>query len=232
MAEMKLTSNVDQVAAAFSKMAEKQVPFATSLALNRVAREAKNQVRLELSRVFDRPTEYILNSLRVVNSTKTNLIARLEHRLEPGKADSSTVLRAEIEGGPRRMTSTEKLFGYFIIPSAFAPVDRYGNVAPSTLKRIVNAVSKSYAPQATKRKKQMGTKSDFVLDPIGRPLGIYQRRYDGSLIPILHFTKKAPRYKKRYDLEAAVAKVRDEKFGQYFNEAMDQALATAKITIK
>ena len=59
-------------------MADKQVAFATSRALNAAAYAATKAVGKEMARVFDRPTSWVLKSVRYTKSDKRNLTATVD----------------------------------------------------------------------------------------------------------------------------------------------------------
>ena len=59
-----ITSNLPELQEAM-KQAAGQVPFAIKTALNKVAEKARGNVRADMTRVFDRPTPWVLNSLRI-----------------------------------------------------------------------------------------------------------------------------------------------------------------------
>ncbi|SER86124.1 hypothetical protein SAMN04244573_04468, partial [Azotobacter beijerinckii] len=49
---------------------ERQMPFATALALTRTAQLAKEAIEQDMRSVFDRPTRWTLNSLRLIPARK------------------------------------------------------------------------------------------------------------------------------------------------------------------
>lgn len=68
-------SNLSRVIKGLNDFHQKQLPFATSLALNRTAQAIRKDLRSEMERVFDRPTPFTLNSLQITSSSKTDLTA-------------------------------------------------------------------------------------------------------------------------------------------------------------
>jgi len=55
-----------------------QIPFATSLAINRTAQKVKVAQEKEIKDVFDRPTPFTQNSLFIKTSNKVNLTASVK----------------------------------------------------------------------------------------------------------------------------------------------------------
>jgi hypothetical protein len=203
---------IDIAAVKFEMMAEAQVPFATSLALNRTAELSLAALRTQLQVVFDRPTPYTLNSLFVQKSTKSKLTVIVGHRPK-----ASSPLLAEIEGGDRRLKSTEKPTESVLIPSRYAKLDGYGNLPSATVKLLRLAIEQGTSGSGTRT---------FVYLPKGNPRGlapgVYQRT-DRGLMPVVFLHDKAS-YTKRYDLEGIVHRVFDAEFGKQFTAAMDYAL--------
>lgn len=126
-----------------------QIPFATSLAINRTAGRVKDAEYKEMVDVFDRPTPYTLNSLYVLPSTKQDLraVVALKDQGAAGKGTAADkYLTPEIKGGGRVLKRFERAFraagvlpdGYYIVPGAGAPLDAYGNVPPSFIVKILS----------------------------------------------------------------------------------------------
>jgi hypothetical protein len=135
-----LTALVDQ--------AVRQVPFAQSTAINQTARDVQAALVEELPRVFDRPTPYIRNSIRITTwARKGTPIAVIEPKYPGGKGvDPQKVLEAEVFGGTRRYKRAEVALqrvgilpmGFYIVPGSSAPLDEYGNVKGSFIVQLLS----------------------------------------------------------------------------------------------
>jgi hypothetical protein len=127
-----------------------QVPFATSLALNAVAKDVKEAEREEMKRVFDNPVPFTLNSVRIKKySTKKDLSVRLEISDDGPKGNApADYLLPVIKGGNAYATRFQKSLrakgvlraGQFAIPtqSDFLKTNKYGNVRPSMYSDILS----------------------------------------------------------------------------------------------
>jgi len=158
---VKLSSNLPEVSA-WAVDVRKQQRFAMSRAINLVANAARDALRAEAQQVFDRPTPFIVNSLRVSKySTRQDLTAIVEPVYPGGKGvDPQDVLRAEIQGGPRKLKRSERALqragvlppGYYIAPGSGLPSDKldaYGNVKGGFMVQIL-AYFQAFAEQGYK----------------------------------------------------------------------------------
>lgn len=137
-----IRTNFDQVEAALN-IAQRQVPFALSRALNLTGRDVISAEREEMSSVFDRPTPFTLNSLRLRPATKQELVAVVEVR------DSNRpnhYILPQIHGGPRLQKRFEQLLvqrGVMkaderAVPALGAELDSYGNMSRGQIVRILS----------------------------------------------------------------------------------------------
>lgn len=218
MLGFKVKSNIGDVAKAFEKMAQGQVPFATSLAINRTAELAKSALRSHMTTVFDRPKLYVINSLFIKRSSKTKLTATIFH-----SDKVSPYLKAEIEGGNRNEKRFEIKVGRdILVPTNNVRRDSYGGV------------SKTFITKVLKEAKPLRAKTKYVIvKERGRGKlkpGVYERTNDGR-IRALFLIKDTARYDKRYDMIGVVQRIVQSHFGAQFNIAMDHALSTARIKL-
>lgn len=124
----------------------KQLRFAGARALNDVGFIARKTIVDEMGRVFDRPTPFVLRSVRLLRAQPDKLSVTLFPDSPGGKAvDPTDVLRAEVLGGPRKFKRSERAFqrigvlpqGKVMVPGGAAPRDAYGNVPGSFMVRLI-----------------------------------------------------------------------------------------------
>lgn len=128
-------------------LADKQIPYATMLALNNTAFAVRQTSQDRLKSVFDRPTPLIIGATRVEKATKDNLTAKV--LIDPKRR---AVLATHEEGGQRGLQGLEKAMrgagllpsGYRVVPAKGLELNAYGN-PPATL---VNAIKKWLASGA------------------------------------------------------------------------------------
>lgn len=231
-----------QVADALAKY-EKQVPFATALALTRTAQIAKTELEKEMRSVFDRPTRWTLNSLRLFPAKKTKLEARVWMKNEADKSVPATRwLNPEIEGGPRQDKRSESRLrrkgilpvGKYIVPGKGAKLDSYGNMTKGAITKALSGLSAfsdaGYSANATgsKRSRAKGNaKRYFVMKRGSMPIGIAERTSRNRMHILLAFTRK-PTYSKRLDFYGIGDKVVKQHLAAEFEKAMTKAMRTAR----
>lgn len=228
---------------ALTELASNQVPFATSLALNRTAQFVRKTMVDQMDAVFDAPTPFTRNALYIKASSKSNLIAYVQV-----KDKQRRYLLPEIEGGPRGQKGMESLLiqagimqaGWFAVPASGQKLNQYGNVPPGTVSKILSQLQASRdslqnEPAAKRTKRNKLPQGRYFAIKTGdtshlRP-GIYERQgltSHSQIKPIFIFTAKAPRYQKRWDFYGIAQKLAEERFPAEFKSAVDVAVATAR----
>tara|TARA_R100000781_G_scaffold68426_3_gene43083 strand:+ start:1146 stop:1811 length:666 start_codon:yes stop_codon:yes gene_type:complete len=221
---MGLVLTVDQDLTGFDRFLKnnkKQLPFATSLALNDTGFDMRNAFNKGTLSVFNQPTRFTQKAFLTTKSKKTNLVVHVFAKNKDG-SDAARYLRFGVQGGARPPKGFEKYFsglkndgtlGSYFLPSK-AKTDGFGNVTRATLKRISNKVQNNKAFIGTPRNSS-------------RPAGIYER--DGNkLITQFVSVDQRPTYTGRFNLQTIGDKVINRRFNQHFNKAMTKAIATAK----
>ena len=115
---MSLESNIRAVERDLSDAARRQVPFATSLALNEMAEAVRDHETARLEKVLDRPTPFTRKPYAMRRSTKRRL-----------EAIQARYLEAQEEGGTR--TPKRRAL---VVPAAIRK-NKYGNIARGAVKR-------------------------------------------------------------------------------------------------
>lgn len=142
------TNGLLELKAKLAGMADKQVAFATSRALNVAAYAATQAVGKEMAKVFDRPTPWVLKSVRYTKADKRNLTATVDFDFWGNKQGVTVahVLRAEIHGGQRKNKRFELALqragvlpaGMAITPGPAAKKDQYGNMDPGQIQQVLS----------------------------------------------------------------------------------------------
>jgi hypothetical protein len=231
---------------------QKQVRFATRVALTRTAKAAAEAEVREMRDVFRSPTPYTLNSVYVMPATSTRLEAEVKLKDDATKAvPASKFLAAQVSGGQRGLKRFERALtaagvmpvGYRAVPGKGAKLDAYGNMSRGQIVQILaffrafpemgykaNMTDKGKARLARGSKRVQGFVY-FVGSPGDRlPLGVYQRVsfHGGTAIkPVLLFVRSAV-YQHVFDFQYVVEQTVKTEFAGEFAKAYIEAQETAR----
>jgi hypothetical protein len=228
---MPISLTIDQDlsrATAWTKAVQKQLPFATSVALNNVAFDARKAINAGTKGAFHVPVKFTQNAFLVQKSKKRSLAAFVYAQDKAGK-DRARYLRFGIAGGTRPQKGLDVYFekavpndgtipaGAYFMPTSLVKTNASGNVTQATLRRISKGISGN--PRG----------GFFIGTPRGggRPPGIYRRSRE-QLFPYFIATTDRPDYSGRFNIESIGAKVIERRFGIHFNAALGKAVSTAK----
>lgn len=248
MTTINVSVNVDEAVKRLG-FVRKQIPFITSLSLNRTGQKVKAKEEHEIRDVFDRPTPFIQNSIFLKPSNKTNLTATVGIKDFASKSVPATkILEAEIKGGSRRLKRYEIALrrvgalpnGYYTVPGAAAQIDQYGNIARKHITQILayfkafpEAGYKANSTERSRARLKRGTKKKLGVSYfVGRPgdgkspLGIWMRIHSsfGSAIkPVLIFIKSA-QYQSVFDFKFVAENTVKKEFSGEFERTYREVL--------
>jgi hypothetical protein len=194
----------------------RQGRFAAAVALTRtVVVNVKPGMRKEMSRAFDRPTNYTLNSTVTKRATKDNLEARLwlKDDIYGKGTPADRYLSPQIFGGERRQKGLEIALqaarmmppGYVAVPAVGALLDANGNVKRGQIVQILSQLRlqrgagyESRATGSTRSKRTIAKQgvTYFAVPVTSRGLkpGVYLRRKFGAgsaVKPVFVYARRA-----------------------------------------
>lgn len=214
----------------------KQTRFAASRAMNRIARPIISDQQKEMRSVFDRPTPFILNSLRVSKSPKRGdleLKIAVKDIFNRGAFDPLNDTISPHVDAKRRLQKRHEIAlrkagiiasNEFVVPSRTAPLNRFGNIAKSTMGKIVEDLTRG----APRRKRQ------YVFGQVGNVRGIFRigggfdRLQTNRWKLILVIVRGAPQYRKIYDFFKVGEDAFLKRFEPEFDKSLELALRTAR----
>jgi hypothetical protein len=241
-------SGLDQVRKAMEYL-PKKAKYAAVKSMNTSMEWAQTSVRKEMRNVFDRPTPWVLNSLRIKYAKPITLTAELAFKDINSVTSSSTMVLPHVDGGQRRFKAMEaRLMGIGLMPSGYnavpggaAKLDANGNMSRGQISQLLNVLGTytesgfNKANLNTRARLAKGNAKKNIygfaywVNPVGgkqskhlQP-GVYQRVVTGfgtSLKPILIFIKQA-RYKKRLDFYGITQREIDKRFAGEFDRAFE-----------
>lgn len=147
---MKITVNVkglEQVRKALANF-PKKANNATVAALNESLKLAHTAVRQEMRRVFDNPTPWVENSLRMRYATTREPVVRLAFKDRNSVESSRTMIEPHVEGGQRHFKAMEARLmgigllpaGYNVVPGAAARLNGFGNMSQGQISQLLNVL--------------------------------------------------------------------------------------------
>lgn len=181
-------SNAKQVGARLGRMAG-QTNAALARALNWTAQDLRAHLQSDMRQVFDRPTPFTLNGLRVWNATSAKPVATVGFREQK---TGGHYLQVQVDGGRRRLKGLEvrlrriglMLPDEFAMPAAGARMDAYGNMSRGQIVQILSQLGSakfsgdfSVASNSKRSRAKRSVDAYFVSRP-GREFG--RRRKDGG----------------------------------------------------
>lgn len=240
---MKATiDGLSEAIAAMENLAGDKPAAALADALNHTANQARIALRSEISSVFDRPTPFTLNAVRILHARPKTLDAAVFVKDEKDGASKGFApedwFRPQVEGGRRTAKRSEDMLrnagilpsGMFVVPGKGARLDRYGNLSRGHMNQILSGLMAAEdrsgaSANATRSKRSMrkGHALAFFImrDKSGTATGIGERR-GKSMAVVLAFVSQ-PQYTQRLDFYAVVDKVADD------NLEMNIDLAVTKL---
>lgn len=249
MTSINISADIKEAQRALDVVSKRQIPFATVLMLNELAKSTKKRTEIDIKRNLDRPTNYAQRMIGIKFANKRNLTSQVNVRGSVGSGETK-VLGHLFSGGRRKGKGFEGTLvskgimpnGMYAMPGEGAPLDSFGNIRRSFIKQLIDyltankVVKKSAQFENRQRKQVRGATSSqyFVVNQKkqgGLPLGIWQHISFGSgkaLRPIIIFVRKEPVYDRYFDLPKTAGGVIAKDAAYEFDRAMRNAIATAK----
>ena len=182
------------------KVDQKQVPYATSVAINNTMRAVAVRATSSMRHYVDRPTPFTMRAFLSARGRFKGRYARKRHlvaTLIPGKKQNE-YLKYTVEGGAQPFPKTHPT------PGRTYPLNQYGNLPR----------------KSTKQKKAF-----FIKNKKGKTQAY--RRVGKNIQHIATFHKKG-RYHKTFPLYSICKKTAHRRFGMEFRKAMARAIKTRR----
>jgi hypothetical protein len=232
MVELSIKHDVEKITRNL-KQFRRQVPFATSKALNITALKARDALEKETRQVFSKPTRFTQKPVWIEFAKKTRLRAAVTIKDVQHK-----YLDAEIQGGGRRLKRFElHLYhagllpaGMYAVPAKGVRLNKFGNLTQGAITKMLSNLQshpdpllntpKTYATGQTSNKR-------FFVARIKGAFGVWQRVGKHRKRLYLLFVKQ-PRYTKRYQYRRLVRLTVKRHFADEFARQFQAAIKTAK----
>ena len=241
-----IKTNIKDYLNSFTGEIKKQMEFSKLLANNRVASLVRTNLQTEIRHVFDRPTPYIINSVKYKFGTKTWPTSDVHIEAFGGKGNSpEDILFHQIWGGDRKIKKFEQRLrdvgileqDKYIVPGARIRLNSYGNISSGQITQILSILQAfpetGYLMNVNNLVKKYGKKKRklpdiFVIKDNKQHLkpGIYQRK-NRHIWPLLMFVKK-PVYKKRFAFYDIAEVTVHESYEGIYRKSLFDAIASIK----
>ena len=120
---------------------ERHLPFAMAKGLTKLGQLVKEEEIQEMKRVFDRPTPFTLNSLKLTPAKKDRLSATVWFKDPPRLGMGQHYLEPQVYGGSRELKRLEKLLKMkHLMPGAGAKLDAYGNITRGQITQVLSVL--------------------------------------------------------------------------------------------
>lgn len=236
--------DLDDAVASLRRLGEGLANRALADALNHTANQARQALRAEMSSVFDRPTPFTLNAVRIFTAKPSNLQSALWVKDEKDGASGGQAPEAwvapQVFGGQRKYRRSEQMLrdkgilppGMFIVPGAGARLDQYGNMSRGQMIQVLSGLSAfnvagfNANASGSRRSVKKGHALAFFVMKRGKvPIGIAERR--GKQVAMVLAFVKQPTYRPRFDFHGVVRRVaeNDAQLEANIDKAVTKALA-------
>jgi len=181
--------NLPEVRQMLGDLADEQLPFAMSVAINRTLFKLRETSAERIKTVFDRPTPGTQKATIVTKTTKKNFNGRLSIA-----GPKTQLFRVHESGLQRNPVGFEVKLGlpanWFAVPTKNMPLNQYGNQLPAKKAQILKA--KSLGNRGRREFLFIGVSSSGFDIISGRlSPGIYEtKRGSNELIKLYHYIKK------------------------------------------
>ena len=214
--EVNVKADVKALTKELNRIQKKQIPFATSKALNEVAFDVRKTLQTVLPDYIDAPTPYTIRGVQVEKSTKKKLVATVGFRGKgfgkgQGSVAPSDYMHYQTKGGTRTPRGTA-----IGVPTKHLRVNKYGNIARGKIKKFLANTTKYFS----------GTPKGIG----GGAAGIWERMGRGGRGKIRMVVGWEPKadYRKRFPFEKVVKQSVNVNFRKRFESALRVALGTAR----
>lgn len=236
--------DLDDALASLERLGKGLAPRALADALNHTANQARQALRVDMQSVFDRPTPWTLNSIRILHAKPSaEPEAAVWVQDESGGKNpfsAEDYLLPQVDGGDRITRRSEKYLresgvlpaGRFVVPAKGARLDAYGNIQKGHMTQILSGLkamklsgSDNAATDSRRSLRKGHAVAFFVIKRGKSPIGIAERR-GKSVAMVLAFVRQ-PQYRERFKFHDVVRRVaeNDAQLEANIDKAITDALA-------
>ena len=236
-----VTTDIADLLASLSDVARKQVPYASAVALTRIAERTRYAERQAISSRLDSPTRYTQNGINLKSAKKGDWPAQSSQVWIKDKSGKDTAqqdyLTTQVHGGIREHKRHERRLiakglmasNQHALPSKSLPRNGYGNISTGVYVKVLSGL-KAFSGRSSRINRSTRPARYFVAE-INGTKGVWERKRtsfgDGASL-VFGFVNASHNYRKRYPFfKVAENKVKAH-YATEFSVALSDALKTAK----
>ncbi|WP_444905119.1 hypothetical protein ACJJIU_10515 [Microbulbifer sp. CnH-101-E] len=219
---------------------KRQLPYASSVALNTVAFRIRGEERSAMGRVFTNPAKLTLNSVLVKKATKHSGVAKvfIRDQVSNGTAPSKYLAPSimDVNRNDKRFERALRHMGVlptgmYVVHGEAAKLNKHGNISVGTYKKILAELRAGTGVKKSGANSAQGPTGKHFVGKVNGVLGVWKRaggKRRPSVKPILIFLKGKPDYRKRFPFLRIAEGIARRHLPIELDKAMDHAIATAK----
>ncbi len=216
---LNIKADIKEVTRYLDNLQKKQIPFATSQALNKTAYYVRGKLQQEAKKKLDRPTPFTLRGFKYRKATKQKLWA--EVYIDKIQWD---YMRWQVQGGTR----TKRAKSGEVVPVRIK-LNKFGNIPGRWKGKLKKLLDRPDTFVGTIK----GVKGIWQRGNIGKSgkFSTTRRRKGGGRskdIQLLAVLEQRVSYKKRLDFHGTAKRHAQNRFPHEFKRQLARALATAK----
>lgn len=225
---------IDEAIKSLDALEKEQLPFALALTATWTAQDVQAEEKKVIARVFDNPSPYVINSVRVKAARKDNPIAAvwINDGSTGNGGNIAKTLSAEIWGGKRKAKGFTWAMrhkgllksGQYLTAAPNAKRNQYGNISKASMKKVISDLEN---PTSSKgRIKYFMLDNDSGVSSAWNNV-IWKKVGRNGMEPFLLITDEAPSYKKRLPFFEVAERIIKRQAPINFEKAMDYAIASS-----
>jgi hypothetical protein len=223
MFDINVRADMRRLTKDFDRLMQRQVPFATAMAINTVAVHVQKAEQQQIEETFDRPTPFTVKSVAVKKATKATRTATVYIRPVAAK-----YLAPYADGGTQTLPGTSRAV---LNPKDTGLLNRYGGIPRNAIARLRGRSDVFVGTVTTKGGEQIDGVWQRPTRPKLRKRGrskLPQRsNTTGRLKLLVRFTDPQP-VKKRLPFGETAAEIINRELQPAFDKAMAAAMKTAR----
>lgn len=206
--QISFQNNIRQVERGLSDFARREVPFATSLALNATADDVLKNTSVSLRKRLDRPTPFTEKAFRATRSSKSRLSVKVF-----AMDRQAAYLKFQEDGGTRKPNRKAIAIPVNIETNEFGNIPRRGIKRTLKLKNVFSGVPKGAPKEAAGIYKRVGATA--------------KKKAGYRLLLLIDYAKRTI-YRPRLRFKSSAAKTAAARFPIHWERSIKRAIATAR----